>query len=182
MAWAAQDAGADITLITTADLPAPCFARVIPVQTAAQMHTAVMEQVRDADLLIMAAAVADFRPARTAADKIKKEKGLPEIEMEPTIDILQAVGKEREKTGWPRRVIGFAAESRDLLENAAAKLQRKQLDMIVANDISKPDAGFEVDTNRVTFLFPDATTIPLPKTTKEEVAEAVIDRAIAWFK
>lgn len=182
IAWAAQDAGADVTLITTADLPAPCFTKIITVQTAAQMHAAVMEETADADLLVMAAAVADFRPARAATDKIKKEKGLPEIEMEPTIDILQAVGEEREKRGWPKRVVGFAAESRDLLDNAAGKLQRKRLDMIVANDISRPDAGFEVDTNRVTFLFPDGTAIPLPKISKEEVAEAVIDRALVWFK
>lgn len=182
VAWAAQDAGAELTLITTADLPAPCFAKIINVQTAAQMHAAVMKQSADADLLVMAAAVADFRPARTAVDKIKKEKGLPEIEMEPTIDILQAVGEERQKSGWPKRVIGFAAESRDLLENAAAKLQRKHLDMIVANDISRPDAGFEVDTNRVTFLYPDGTSIPLPKVSKEEVADALIDRSLVWFK
>jgi len=182
VAWAAQDVGADVTLITTADLPAPCFAKVVSVQTAAQMHTAVMKQAANADLLVMAAAVADFRPARAATDKIKKEKGLPEIEMEPTVDILQAVGEEREKTGWPKRVIGFAAESRDLLDNAAAKLQRKRLDMIVANDITRPDAGFEVDTNRVTFLYPDGTAIPLPKISKEEVAEAVIERSLIWFK
>jgi len=182
VAWAAQDVGADVTLITTADLPAPCFAKVVSVQTAAQMHTAVMKQAANADLLVMAAAVADFRPARAATDKIKKEKGLPEIEMEPTVDILQGVGEEREKTGWPKRVIGFAAESRDLLDNAAAKLQRKRLDMIVANDITRPDAGFEVDTNRVTFLYPDGTAIPLPKISKEEVAEAVIERSLIWFK
>ena len=182
IAWAAQDAGADVTLITTVDLPAPCFAKIIPVQTADQMHREVKKATADADLLIMAAAVADFRPARTATDKIKKEKGLPEIEMEPTIDILQAIGEEREKHGWPKRVVGFAAESRDLLDNAAVKLQRKRLDMIVANDISRPDAGFEVDTNRVTFLFPDGTAIPLPKISKEEVAEAVIDRTLVWFK
>jgi len=182
VAWAAQDVGADVTLITTADLPAPCFAKVVSVQTAAQMHTAVMKQAANADLLVMAAAVADFRPARAATDKIKKEKGLPEIEMEPTVDILQGVGEEREKTGWPKRVIGFAAESRDLLDNAAAKLQRKCLDMIVANDITRPDAGFEVDTNRVTFLYPDGTAIPLPKISKEEVAEAVIERSLIWFK
>lgn len=182
VAWAAQDAGADLTLITTSNLPAPCFAKIIHVQTANEMHAAVMKQAADADMLVMAAAVADFRPAITAADKIKKEKGLPEIKMEPTIDILQAVGEQRPKSGWPKRVVGFAAESRDLLENAAAKLQRKHLDLIVANDISQPDTGFEVDTNRVTFLYPDGTTFPLPKVTKEEVAEALIDRSLIWFK
>lgn len=182
IAWAAQDAGADVTLITTKNLSAEGFTKVISVETAAEMHAAVMHESTDADMLVMAAAVADFRPATASIHKIKKEKGLPEIIMEPTIDILQAVGEEREKTGWPKRVIGFAAESRDLLDNAAAKLQRKKLDMIVANDITRADAGFEVNTNRVTFLYPDGTTIPLPKITKDEVAEALIDRSLVWFK
>lgn len=182
IAQAAQDTGADVTLITTTHLPAPGFARIIHVQTVAEMHEAVMEEIEGAELLIMAAAPADFRPARKSADKIKKEKGLPVIEMQPTIDILQAVAEQRGKSGWPKRVIGFAAESRDLLDNAAAKLKRKRLDMIVANDISQPDSGFEVDTNRVTLLFPDGSAIPLPKMSKDEVAEAVIENAVPWFE
>lgn len=182
IAQAAQGTGADVTLITTTHLPAPGFARIIHVQTVAEMHEAVMEEIEGAELLIMAAAPADFRPARKSADKIKKEKGLPVIEMQPTIDILQAVAEQRGKSGWPKRVIGFAAESRDLLDNAAAKLKRKRLDMIVANDISQPDSGFEVDTNRVTLLFPDGSAIPLPKMSKDEVAEAVIENAVPWFE
>jgi phosphopantothenoylcysteine decarboxylase/phosphopantothenate--cysteine ligase len=186
IAQAAVDAGAEVTLIAgPVSLPAPVGAERIDVTDTRSMLDAVLAHAtgdHPADALIMAAAVADFRPATAAVDKIKKEKGLPQILMEPTIDILQAVGAEREKTGWPRRVIGFAAESRDLLDNAAAKLQRKKLDMIVANDISRSDAGFEVNTNKVTFLYPDGTTIPLPKITKEEVAEAVIDRSLIWFK
>lgn len=182
IAQAAQDAGADVTLITTTSLPTPFAAKVVEVQTTADMHQAVMSAVANADLLVMAAAPADFRPAVKAKDKIKKEKGLPSIEMQPTIDILLAVANEREKSGWPKRVIGFAAESQDLLDNAAVKVKRKQLDMIVANDISQPDAGFEVDSNRVTFLFPDGTTIPLPKLSKEDVAEAVIEQALPWFE
>lgn len=182
IAQAAQDTGADVTLITTTHLPAPGFARIIHVQTVAEMHEAVMEEIEGAELLIMAAAPADFRPARKSADKIKKEKGLPVIEMQPTIDILQAVAEQRGKSGWPKRVIGFAAESRDLLDNAAAKLKRKRLDMIVANDISQPDSGFEVDTNRITLLFPDGSAIPLPKMSKDEVAEAVIENAVPWFE
>lgn len=182
IAQAALDAGADLTLITAAALPAPFAARVVNVQTTAGMHEAVMEEIADADLLIMAAAPADFRPAVKAKDKIKKEKGLPSIEMQPTVDILLEVSKQREKSGRPIRVVGFAAESQDLLDNAAAKVKRKQLDMIVANDISQPDAGFEVDTNRATFLFPDGTIIPLPKMSKEEVAEAVIEQTLPWFQ
>ncbi len=182
LAQAAQDAGADVILITTVDLPAPHSTRIIEVRTTADMHAAVVQELPDADLLIMAAAPADFRPAVKADEKIKKEKGLPSIQMQPTEDILLAVAEGRKKSGWPKRVIGFAAESQDLLDNAASKIKRKQLDMIVANDISQPDAGFEVDANRVTFLFPDGTTIPLPKMSKEDVAEAVIEQALPWFR
>jgi len=182
IAQAAQDAGAEVTLVTTTELPTPTFAKIIKVQSAAEMLTSVVRESGDADLLVMAAAVADFRPAHAVNEKIKKEKGIPEIALEPTVDVLQAVADQRQQTGWPRRVIGFAAESQDLLENAASKMNRKKMDMIVANDISRPDSGFEVDMNQVTFLFPDGTAIPLPKITKEEVAEALIDRSYVWFK
>lgn len=182
VAQAAQDAGAEVTLITTTDLPAPTFAKAIKVQTAAEMLTAVAHESENADLLVMAAAVADFRPAKIENEKIKKEKGLPAIALEPTVDILQTVAHKRLQTGWPRRVIGFAAESQDLMDNAVNKMQRKQMDMIVANDISRPDSGFEVDINQVTFLFPDGTAISLPKLPKEEVAEALIERSFIWFQ
>jgi len=182
IAQAAQDAGAEVTLVTTTDLPTPTFAKIVKVQSAAEMLTSVIQESGDADLLVMAAAVADFRPAQAVNEKIKKEKGLPKLVLEPTVDILQAVADQRQQTGWPRRVIGFAAESQDLLENAASKLRRKSMDMIVANDISRPDSGFEVDTNQVTFLFPDGTVVPLPKIPKEEVAEALIERSFAWFQ
>lgn len=181
LAQAAQDAGADVTLITTVELAAPYSSQVVEVCTTAEMHQAVMQEAPDTDLLIMAAAPADFRPAVMVEEKIKKEKGLPSIAMQLTEDILLSVAEGRDKSGWPKRVIGFAAESQDLLENAAAKVKRKHLDMIVANDISQPDAGFEVDANRVTFLFPDGTTIPLPKMSKDAVAEAVIEQALPWF-
>ncbi len=179
---AAQDAGADVTLISTTNLTAPINTNLIHVQTVADMHAAVMKESAGSDLLIMAAAPADFRPAHKAADKIKKENGPPAIEMVPTIDILLAVAEERGKSGWPKKVIGFAAESRDLLDNASAKLKRKNLDMIVANDISQPDSGFEVDMNRVTFIFSDGTADPQPKMSKHEVADAIIDRAVVWFQ
>ncbi|MHB8192073.1 MAG: bifunctional phosphopantothenoylcysteine decarboxylase/phosphopantothenate--cysteine ligase CoaBC [Bellilinea sp.] len=182
IAQAAQDAGADVTLISTTNLTAPINTNLIHVQTVADMHAAVMKESTGSDLLIMAAAPADFRPAHKAADKIKKENGPPAIEMVPTIDILLAVAEERGKSGWPKKVIGFAAESRDLLDNASAKLKRKNLDMIVANDISQPDSGFEVDMNRVTFIFSDGTADPQPKMSKHEVADAIIDRAVVWFQ
>jgi len=182
IAQAAQDAGADVTLISTTNLPSPINTNVIHVQTVAEMHEAVIKEATSTDLLIMAAAPADFRPAHKAADKIKKEKGLPAIEMVPTIDILLAVAEVRRKNGWPKKVVGFAAESRDLLDNASAKLKRKHLDMIVANDISQLDSGFEVDLNQVTFIYPDGTADPQPKMSKDEVAEAIIERALAWFQ
>lgn len=182
IAQAAQDAGADVTMISTTNLAAPTNSIFIQVQTVAEMHAVVMKEATGTDLLVMAAAPADFRPARKASDKIKKEKGLPAIDMVPTIDILLAVAEERGKSGWPKKVIGFAAESRDLLDNASAKLKRKHLDMIVANDISQPDSGFEVDMNRVTFIYSDGTADPQPKMNKQEVAEAIIKRALGWFQ
>jgi phosphopantothenoylcysteine decarboxylase/phosphopantothenate--cysteine ligase len=121
----------------------------------------------------MAAAVADFRPRNQAKDKIKKEGGIPQIELEATEDILKTVAV---KTSRPRVVVGFAAESRDLLENAAYKLQSKGLDFIAANDISADDAGFAVETNRVTLLFADGRQEGLPLMSKSEVAEAILVR------
>ncbi len=138
------------------------------------MLEAVLAESAGADALVMAAAVADFRPKQVAENKLKKRDGIPQVELEAAPDVLPAVsgmGPER-----PRVVIGFAAESRDLLQNAEAKLKSKKLDMIVANDISAPDSGFGVDTNRVTLLFPDAREEPLPLMSKDEVAETIIAR------
>jgi phosphopantothenoylcysteine decarboxylase/phosphopantothenate--cysteine ligase len=130
----------------------------------------------------MAAAVADFRPFRTASEKIKKEAGVPTITLEKTEDILTEVARKRDQSGFPRRVIGFAAESESLIENAQRKVKQKRLDLIAANDISAADAGFEVDTNRVVLLFPDGSTQELGLQTKLEAAQAIIKTASAWFK
>ncbi len=181
LAQAALDAGADVTLISAASgLPVPVGAELIPVTTAEEMRHAVLAHVERADVLIMAAAVADFRPATVAAQKIKKsgdnEAGLT-IALERTPDILEAVKVARAGHGWPRVVIGFAAESRDLLENAQAKLARKGLDLIAANDISVADAGFEVDTNRIVLLDADGGVTELGLTSKAQVGEAVVRRA-----
>jgi phosphopantothenoylcysteine decarboxylase/phosphopantothenate--cysteine ligase len=126
----------------------------------------------------MAAAVADFRPRDPAADKIKKVGGIPEIRLEATPDILRAVAGYKGQHGWPRLTVGFAAESGNLFDNARAKLEAKGLDLIVANDISAPDAGFGVDTNRVTLLSPDGRCEPLPLMSKAQVAQAVLDRVV----
>jgi phosphopantothenoylcysteine decarboxylase/phosphopantothenate--cysteine ligase len=133
----------------------------------------------------MASAVADFRPKNMAKDKIKKEGGIPQIELEATEDILKAVSAQRRlpategsvegsKAKCPRVVVGFAAESRDVLENAEHKLKSKGLDLIAANDISANDAGFAVETNRVTLLFEDGRKESLPLMSKTEVAEVLL--------
>ena len=179
LAQAAIDAGAEVTLISAArGLPVPVGAVWQPVDTAEQMRDAVMEHIQGADALIMAAAVADFRPAQVADHKIKKSDEADEgftLSLARTPDILQSVKAAREKHGWPRLVVGFAAESEEMLPNARAKLRRKGLDLIVANDISAPDAGFEVATNRVTLLTASGEAQPLDLMSKARVGEAIVD-------
>jgi phosphopantothenoylcysteine decarboxylase/phosphopantothenate--cysteine ligase len=176
LAQAAIDLGADVCLISTPTaLTAPVGARLIPVRTAEEMKAAVLAEISDADVLIMAAAVADFRPKHVAPDKMKKRDGIPQIELEAAPDILKAVAGQRlAEGGRPAVVVGFAAESRDLLDNASEKLKSKKLDLIVANDISAADAGFSVETNRVTLLFADGRKESLPLMGKGEVAEVIL--------
>jgi len=180
LAQAALDAGADVTLISTvSELPTPVGATLVAVETAAQMRDAVLERVVGADALLMAAAVADYRPAEAAAHKLKKSGAAAEtrtLTLVRTPDILSEVGEQRPHSGWPRVVVGFAAESEDLLRNAQEKLQRKRLDLIVANDITAPDAGFAVETNRVTLLDAQGNVEPLELASKARVAEQVIAR------
>jgi phosphopantothenoylcysteine decarboxylase/phosphopantothenate--cysteine ligase len=185
LAQAALDAGAQLTLITTPTaLPPPVGADVKHVETAKQMLDCVLTESADSDALIMAAAVADFRPKAMAKDKIKKEGGIPRIELEATEDILKTVAAQRSaaQRKRPLVVVGFAAESRDLLENATAKLQSKGLHFIAANDISAGDAGFAVETNRVTLLFADGRSEALPLMSKSEVAETIIERVAALLE
>jgi phosphopantothenoylcysteine decarboxylase/phosphopantothenate--cysteine ligase len=143
------------------------------------MARAVLDACQDADALLMAAAVADFRPDQAAEHKIKKQRALPTLVLQPTDDILAAVARQRLETGRPRVVVGFAAETQDLRSNARVKLQAKNLDLIVANDVSALDAGFQVDTNRVTLITPTGEPEELPLLTKAEVAARVIDKVIA---
>jgi phosphopantothenoylcysteine decarboxylase / phosphopantothenate---cysteine ligase len=185
LAQAALDAGARVTLITTpVEITPPIGADVKNVETAKQMLDCVLRESADSDALIMAAAVADFRPRNQAQDKIKKEGGIPQIELEATEDILKTVSGQRSagKRKRPFIVAGFAAESRDLLENAAAKLTSKGLDLIAANDISAQDAGFSVETNRITLLFADGRKESLPLMSKSEVAETIIERLAALLE
>jgi phosphopantothenoylcysteine decarboxylase / phosphopantothenate---cysteine ligase len=172
VAQAALDAGAEVCLITAPTaLTPPVGARVVKVHSVQNMLDAVLAE--SADTLIMAAAAADFKPKTAAKDKIKKRDGIPQIELIAATDILGTVSSQQPRLF--RTVIGFAAESQNLLENAAEKLQCKKLDLIVANDISATDAGFAVDTNRVTFLFANGTSEILPLMSKMDVAEKIIE-------
>lgn len=180
LAQAALDAGAEVTLIATPGVPrAPAGAGHQAVGTAAEMAEAVLQASTTADVLIMAAAVADFRPAHEAAQKIKRAEGTPVLALEPTVDILAAVGRQRQETGRPAVVVGFAAETQDLLDNARRKLQAKKLDLLAANDVSAADSGFGVDTNRVILLDAGGGTETLPLLTKAEVAERIVARIVA---
>lgn len=176
LAEAALASGADVVLISAPTaLSAPVGARVVCTQSAEDMLNAVLMECRDADALIMAAAVADFRPKNIAKDKMKKQDGIPQIELEAAPDILKTVAGKRSSMKRLHVVVGFAAESRDLLKNASEKLESKGLDFIAANDISAQDAGFGTDTNRVTLLFTGERKEALPLMSKSEVAERIIE-------
>lgn len=179
LAQAAVDLGARVVLISgPAALPTPAGVKRIDVTRAADMLEKVLDETKDAAALVMAAAVADFRPAQVRAQKVKKEDGIPSITLEKTTDILAEVAGQRAISGYPQVVVGFAAESQNLLENAQSKLTRKKLDFIVANDISAENSGFGVDTNRVTLLHANGSREPLPLMSKAEVAAAVMERII----
>jgi phosphopantothenoylcysteine decarboxylase / phosphopantothenate---cysteine ligase len=174
LAQAAIDAGADVTLITTPTaLTPPVGTKVVHVKSVQEMLDALLNE--SADALIMAAAAADFRPKKAAKEKMKKRDGIPQIQLEAAPDILKTVaGSGGEKKRF-KVMVGFAAESQALLENASEKLQSKGLDFIAANDISASDAGFAVETNRITLLFKDGTREDLPLTSKTEAAEKIIE-------
>lgn len=179
LAQAALDRGAEVVLIAgPVALETPVGARRIDVGTAAEMAEAVWREAEAADVLLMAAAVADYRPAQSQPFKIKRGEGLA-LELIPTVDILAGVAARRASAGKPHVIVGFAAETRDLLENAQAKLRAKGLDLIVANDVTEPGAGFAVDTNRVTLIDARGRIEPLPLMSKAAVAEAILDRVVA---
>jgi phosphopantothenoylcysteine decarboxylase/phosphopantothenate--cysteine ligase len=174
LSQAALDSGADVCLITAPTaLTPPVGACVVKVNSAEDMLNAVLAE--SADALIMAAAVADFTPKVAAKDKMKKRDGIPQVELTAAPDILGTVASSPLSAKRFNVVVGFAAESRDLLENASEKLKSKKLDMIVANDISATDAGFAVETNRVTLLFANGIKENLPLMSKTEVAEKIIE-------
>jgi phosphopantothenoylcysteine decarboxylase/phosphopantothenate--cysteine ligase len=179
----ALDMGAEVTLIAgSTALPTPIGAGRINVQTTEEMLKAVLEALQGADVLIMAAAVADFKPASPAVYKLKKESGIPEIKLETTPDILAAAAEQKSRTKLPLVTVGFAAESQNLLENARKKLESKKLDLIAANDISADDAGFAVDNNRVTLIDAENGVEHLPLMSKAEVANVILERVAALLK
>jgi phosphopantothenoylcysteine decarboxylase/phosphopantothenate--cysteine ligase len=182
IAQAALDSGAEVTLVTApTNLVAPAGVQVYPVKTAAEMLTAILDHSQKADVLIMAAAVADFTPSEVAEEKIKKDRSSLTIELKPTKDILLEVANRKAKSGFPRIIIGFAAESEQVVQNATAKVENKKLDLIVANDISQKESGFEVDTNRVIFIKKDGSKESLPILSKYEVAERIIQKILPWL-
>jgi phosphopantothenoylcysteine decarboxylase/phosphopantothenate--cysteine ligase len=177
LAQAALDRGAAVTLVTgPTHLPAPVGAERVDTATAREMHDKVLSAADDADVLLMAAAVADFRPETAAARKIKKGERDLGVMLARTADVLSAVALRRADTGFPRVVVGFAAESEDVVENARAKLAAKNLDLIVANDVTAPGAGFAAETNRVVILDRERGAEELPLMSKAGVAGAVLDR------
>ncbi len=178
IAAAAWRRGARVTLVSgPASLPAPRGCQRVSVESAEEMYLAVAERIGDADVLLMAAAVADFRPATAAGEKLKKRDGAPpDIVLEATRDVLRAT-RDARKPGAV--VVGFALETRDVLVNGRAKLDGKGLDLIVANDATEPGAGFEVSTNRVTILSADGAEESLPLMSKGGVADEILDRVEA---
>jgi phosphopantothenoylcysteine decarboxylase/phosphopantothenate--cysteine ligase len=165
--------GAKVTLVTTVGLPVSAGIDVVRVETAAEMEHAVLTRADEADIVVMAAAVADFRPAATAPSKIKKGGGVPEVVLEPTADILAELGARR-RPG--QTLVGFAAETDDLRANAAGKLERKGIDLIVGNDVSAPGVGFEHDTNAVVILGADGSASEVALSDKRAIARAILDR------
>lgn len=168
--------GASVVLVSTVSLPTPVGVELVSVETAAQMQAVLESRSPNADIVVMAAAVADFRPAAPVGHKLKKHDGPPEIVLEPTPDILAGLGAAKP----PGQVlVGFAAETDDLLANARSKMERKRLDLIVANDVGAAHVGFAHDTNAVTMLRPDAEPVEIDLAGKRDVARAVIDTICA---
>ncbi len=177
VARAAVRRGARVTVVAgPSDVPTPPGVERVDVTTAAEMHDVVMDLATDVDVVVKAAAVADFRPVRVVDHKIKKDDGPPVIELEPTPDILADLG-ERRGDGRRPLLVGFAAETDDVRANAFAKLERKRADLLVVNDVSRPDIGFEVDTNEVAFVDVDGWH-DVPPDTKAAIGERIADEIV----
>lgn len=173
LAYAALRRGAEVILISgPTAFPAPPRVKLISVRSTAQMREAVLTNLKNASILMMAAAVSDYRPRQPSARKIKKSEAEMVLTLERNPDILAEAGKQK----GHRILVGFAAETENLLRNAGSKLKGKNLDLIVANDVTLPGAGFEVDTNIVKILDHSRKVEELPLMTKEELADRILDR------
>lgn len=172
VAKAAHRRGATVTVVTANPQLAPQGPSMVSVETASEMAEAVLSRFNDVDVVIMAAAVADFRPSIAASEKIKKAGGSPLLELEPTVDVLAELGMR--KVG--QYLVGFAAETSHLVEHARGKLESKNVDLFVANDVTAPDSGFEVDTNQATLLDSGGSVEELPMMSKNELADVILDR------
>ena len=182
LAQSALDQGCEVVLISAPTaLEAPPGCEFVLVESAREMQEAVMAYLEGTDALVMAAAVADFRPARQEGEKIKKDQAPGTLKLEATEDILKTVAQYKKEHDLDLKIIGFAAESQELRENAVRKLREKSMDMIVANDISDPQAGFAVDTNKVLLMYSDGSQEQLPLMHKSLVAEKIIQHLASWL-
>lgn len=171
--------GAKVTLVTgKTTIPMPMFTEIVPVTTAREMYEAVTSRFADQDIVIKAAAVADYRPKVVSEEKVKKADGELSIEMERTDDILKTLGEEKRENQF---LCGFSMETEHMLENSRKKLEKKNLDMIVANNVKVPGAGFAGDTNRVT-LITKSEEEELPLLSKEETASRILDKILELTK
>jgi len=182
LAQAALDLGSELVLISAPTaLETPYGCQLVRAESASEMLNAVLSHLHDADALVMAAAVADFRPAKQEKEKIKKDHTVDSLALEPTDDILKTVAQYKREHHLNLKIIGFAAESQQLKENSMKKMREKNMDMIVANDISDPQAGFAVDTNKVILMYADGSHEQLPLMHKSLVAEKVIQQLASWL-
>ena len=172
LAEEAAGRGATVSLVTTTSLPVPPGVERVAVATAAEMHEAVVQRSGTADIVVMAAAVADFTPVVVAEHKIKKTDGVPSVELRPTADTLAALGANKTPG---QTIVGFAAETFDVEANALGKLTRKGADLIVANDVAAPGVGFEHETNSVTILCASGRRHEVGLTSKRAVAREILD-------
>jgi phosphopantothenoylcysteine decarboxylase/phosphopantothenate--cysteine ligase len=179
LAEAATRRGAHVVLVSgPTDLAVPEGVDWVPVRSTENMRDAVRQRAADANVIIMAAAVADYRPAAAQSQKLKRGDTRITLDLQPTPDILAELGRDAAQHAGRRILVGFAAETAALADNARSKLARKGADMIVANDVTQEGAGFDADTNIVTMFLRDGREIPVPKLSKFEVANRILDRVV----
>lgn len=179
LAEAAALRGAKVYLVSgPVQIEAPEGVELIQVQTAAEMHRAVMERMAEADIIVKTAAVADYHVANVPKQKVKKTAMRLSLELDPTPDILAEVGREIARRGSGQLLIGFAAETENVLAEAKRKLQAKRCDMVVANNVSTDGTGFESDENEVVLALSTGEVVPLPRATKRALADQILDEAL----